>query len=449
MVRPKNSRSFFSGALWNAALVTVAWPLGVVTAVFVGRRLGPEGKGEYTLALLSGALLYTLLNLGIPNSISYYLSSRRVPQDVLVRTVVQLGLALSAAAMAVAFLLDRTGWCAYVFGVPHLPAAVWVVVLVLPFYFVGALLQFVVLAQGRQLLFALIPAAGQLVVSALSLGLIAAGRLVPWTAVAAVAFSQVLTAALLLCIEHPTRWWRATGLGAQTIREMTRYSALSYTSVTLQFLVQRLDVLLLSSLQDMGQVGLYSVAYGTAELLLLLPQRFGALYLPRVAGAATSGERDRELPRASSLVSVGTLVCGSVLALVVPWGLPLLYGRSFAPAVPLFLLLLPGVAALATCSVLGAFIAGVGEVRTTLRISAAGLALNVVLNLLLIPHYGATAAAAVSSVTYGFQAILLARAAARLTGARPLDMITSASPGLIFSLLRRVLRLPAASPSLG
>src|SRR5580765_2019170 len=112
MVRPKNSRSFFSGALWNAALVTVAWPLGVVTAVFVGRRLGPEGKGEYTLALLSGALLYTLLNLGIPNSISYYLSSRRVPQDVLVKTVVQLGLALSAAAMAVAILLDRTGWCA-------------------------------------------------------------------------------------------------------------------------------------------------------------------------------------------------------------------------------------------------------------------------------------------------------------------------------------------------
>jgi O-antigen/teichoic acid export membrane protein len=149
------------------------------------------------------------------------------------------------------------------------------------------------------------------------------------------------------------------------------------------------------------------------------------------------------------LVSLGTLVCGAALALVVPWGLPLLYGRPFAPAVPLFLLLLPGVAALATCSILGAFLAGVGRIRTTLGISAAGLALNALLNLLLIPRYGASAAAAVSSVTYGFQAVLLARAAARITGARPLDLLTSASPGLIWALLRRVLRLSPASQTPG
>src|SRR4026207_1860643 len=103
--------TFLSAVFWNTLVMAGGFPLGIAMAVMVGRWLGPEGKGEYTLATLVGILLFTLLNLGIPASISYFVGGRRVADDSLVKSVVLLAVLLAAAGMATAWLLDRTGWC--------------------------------------------------------------------------------------------------------------------------------------------------------------------------------------------------------------------------------------------------------------------------------------------------------------------------------------------------
>ncbi|MBI3695945.1 MAG: oligosaccharide flippase family protein [Acidobacteria bacterium] len=439
-MKPQAPGSFLSGVFWNTGLMALFWPLGVAVSVVLGRWLGPAGKGEYTLATLVATLLFTLLNLGIPSSISYYLAGGRTPESSLVKTVTALAGILALLAAAIAFLVDRAGWCPSLFGVPRLSPAAWLIVLALPFQFAGCFLLFVVLAQGRRILFAAVPGIGQFAVAVLVAALVLLHKLTAFTAAGALVGSQVLTAAILLGYEqHRLRFLQSPLLAGESLLGLARYSALSHTGNVLHFLTQRVDVFMVSVLVDLRAVGLYSVAYGLAELLLLLPQRLGALYLPRIAAEPVPAEKGEEIRVSCSLVLMGSVAAAAVLALLAPVAIRLLYGPAFTPSVRPFLLLLPGACALAASSLLGAYLAGAGRVKVTCAVAGLSLGFNVLLNVVLIPRYGISGAAVSSSLAYATQALLLACVVARLTHSRPLAMLTSASPSVVAGILKRAL----------
>jgi len=440
-MKPDAPRSFLSAVLWNTILMGASLPASLATAILVGRVLGPAGKGEYTLALLTGTLLVTLLNLGVPASISYFLSSRRAAEGALVKTVIVLAGVLSVAGFALTLVVDRAGWCAHIFGIPRLTLAMWLVVSGLPFQFWGTVLQFVILALGHRVMFAALPAFGQLIVSALIVALALRGSLTALTAAGAVVASQVVTASILLVyVQFRVHWLGARLMPASAWKSLVRYSVVTYAAQILGFLMQRVDVLLVSVLLDLRAVGLYSVAYGIAELLLLLPQRFGNLYLSRVAAAPDGPASAGETALSSSLVFMGTALAALALALVAPPAIRLFYGQPFVPAIVPLLLLLPGVCALAASSILSASLAGMGIITLNATAAAAGLVLNVVLNLALTPRYGISGVAVVSSLTYWTQAFLLILAFSRKTRTRPLAMLTSAPPAVLFGVLKRAVR---------
>jgi O-antigen/teichoic acid export membrane protein len=432
-------RSFLSTMGWNVALVAFAWPLSVATSVVIGRWLGPERKGEYTLASLVGTLFLTALGLGIPASISYYLGGGKVPASSLVKTLVVLAMGLSAVALAITCLLDGTGWCLYVFGMRRLSPAVWLAVAGIPFALLGTFLQFVILAQGHSVWFAAVSALGQIAVSVLIGVLVLADRLTPFTAIAASLAAQAVSCLVLLAVEQrQVSWLHAPLLPRESWTGLIRFSGLNYIGGLFYFMIQRADVLMVSVLIGLRAVGIYSVAYGVAEVLLVIPQRLGVLYLPRVA-AQQALSKEREVQVLTSTVFWGAALAAAALGVVASFAIPWLYGPAFRPSIAPFLLLLPGVCAMATLSVQGAYLCGVGLVRTTTVAAFVGMILNVVLNLVLIPRYGVSGAALASSITYGAQAAVLARAVAGVTHTRSFDMITSVSPRLLMAAARRAL----------
>ncbi len=435
------SGGFLSDAVWNVALMVFSWIFGVGGAVLIGRWLGPSGKGEYTLATLVGSLLLTVLTFGIPQAISYCLAGHRIPQGSLIRLVLALGAGLSIVGILIAVLLDRTGWCRQVFGVTRFSAPIWAAVLVLPFQFAGTFLQFVVLGQGRRITFAVLPTIGQVLFFFIVVALIFAGRLNPLTAIGAVVLTQVVTSSILLIYEQSIAGWlHSPWPGLAGLRPLARYSMLIHAGNTLQFMVQRIDVLFVSVLLGMRQVGLYSVGYALAELFLLVPQRLGVLYLPRAAGQMPASQKTEEVCFSTSAVFLGTLASAAILAVVGPVAIRLLYGSAFAGSVPPFLLLLPGVCALAINNILSAYLAGVGRIETIVFVAGVGLTSNILLNLILIPRYGISGAALSSSLCYGLEGFLFLGAVARLTGGGRLSMLTSASPRLVAAALWRAIR---------
>jgi len=434
----KRSKTFLAGAFWNGFVMMVFWPLGVLTAVILGRLLGPAGKGEFTLAVMVGTLLVTTLNLGLPASLTYHLAGDRLPVARVVKTVLLLSGLLGAVALGAALLLDYTGWCRYVFGIPALTAAVWIVVAGTPFQLAGTCLQFVVLARGQPVVFASLPALGQVLSTGLIVVCVLVGRLTPFTAAAALVASQVAMALAQMAYEQSrVDWLRAPALARPSLRALTSYSIVNHAGNLCHFLIQRIDVLLVSIFLDLRAVGLYSVAYGFAELLLLLPQRASLLYFPRVAAQRRPADQD-EVRISCSLVFLAAVAMALVLLAVAPPAIRFLYGTAFTDAIRPFALLLPGACALATSSLLGAYLAGVGRVAATARVNAAALATNVALNLVLLPRFGVSGAAVASSVTYAGQALCLAVIVARAARQRPLELFTSASPELLAALFRRM-----------
>jgi O-antigen/teichoic acid export membrane protein len=440
-------RSFLSDVFWNSVVIGLSWPLTVAIAVVVGRVLGPSGKGDYTLAATVATLLATLLTSGIPGAISYFLGGGRLPADRLVKTLVLLAAGLGAACLGLAWALDRTGWCRWVIGLRYLTPIIWLAVAGLPFQFVGTFLQFVTLAQGRRLLFALLPAVGQMLLAGLIVLLLAGGRLTPLTAMGAAVASQVLMGVVQLWQQQvQVHWCGASPLDRAQLGNMVRFSALTHVGNLLHFLVQRADVFLVMTLLGAREVGLYSVAYGMGELLLLLPQRLGVLYLPRVAAANRGQDQASEVRLSCSLVCLGSVAAAVVMAVAGGPVIRLLYGPAFAPAASPLLALLPGTVALSVASLLAAYLSGTGRVATTTRAAGIGLAINLPLNLLWIPRFGIVGAALASSVAYSVQALVLLWSVARSINTPLPAMFSAASRPQMLALWRR-LRPRAIAPT--
>jgi Na+-driven multidrug efflux pump len=107
-------------------------------------------------------------------------------------------------------------------------------------------------------------------------------------------------------------------------------------------------------------------------------------------------------------------------------------------------LILPGIVAYSVVAVLSRYIVGRGRPGTGTLILVAGLAVNIVANLILVPRFGINGAAASSSISYGLTAIVTLVVFQRLSGRsivetlliRPSDL--RAARGLLEAVLRRL-----------
>ncbi|MCU0611331.1 MAG: polysaccharide biosynthesis C-terminal domain-containing protein [Candidatus Eisenbacteria bacterium] len=151
----------------------------------------------------------------------------------------------------------------------------------------------------------------------------------------------------------------------------------------------RVDVLLLSALSSLAEVGFYVAAYRVFSALLLLPQSYGQILLPGMMK-----EGGEKLLRRGI---IDTLMIGVVLGLVAGVGaLPLmrcLYGEGFQRAASVLVILSVGMVLASVDQAQGKALVARGRQRLDLSVLAVATACNVGLNLLLIPGHGAVGAA--------------------------------------------------------
>ena len=166
------------------------------------------------------------------------------------------------------------------------------------------------------------------------------------------------------------------------------------------FLVYRINQGILGFMVSAEQVGFYIVAVSLAERLRLLPDSISSAFLPRLANELSS--RQSQVPavfRYTTIVSVGSMLLAAVV------GAPaifVLFGRDYRASIPSFLLLLPGLAALGGASILSSDLAARQKPKYSMWTAYATLAINIVLNFILIPIAGIVGSALASTVSYIF-----------------------------------------------
>jgi O-antigen/teichoic acid export membrane protein len=396
--------------------------LQISTVVLLAQALGPEGFGQYAVAILLPGLLAVVLNLGIRSATVYSLG-RGASVHVVLRWnlrlscgVIAVGVALGAMVVAVAS--ERI--------FPGVPAQLlWIGICGFPVsWLFGSLTS---MLHGRQdfrrynLAMLMQPLAGLVAVVLLvgAAGLGAAGAAVGWAS----GYACGLLLAAWLVWEH----WAAESTGAPANRHEQpdlRYGLKAYLANVLAFLNYRTDIFLVNLFIGPAGAGIYAAAVRVAEQLWLIPHAVATVLLPRLAGLHSAEETRRQLtPIIARWVTLAGLGMAMIMAMTINWIVPLAFGAEYAQSATVLLWLLPGVVVYTCVMVLSPDLQGRG--RPDLNGWAAGVALavNVAGNLLLIPVYGVIGAALASALSYVTAGVITILFYTRLSHNRALDLM--------------------------
>ena len=168
------------------------------------------------------------------------------------------------------------------------------------------------------------------------------------------------------------------------------------------FGMMRVDQIMLGQAIYQRELGLYSVAVRVAEVAAFLPVVLFSTLYPAIVRAFTNApsEFDEYSQRILDVFSLAGWVASLALAVVAVFLLVPIFGEPYADAVQLTLWLLCATPFIFVQTAISSLLSARGWVWMSAGIAGAGMALNVVLNLWLIPRYGATGAAWATLLTY-------------------------------------------------
>lgn len=192
------------------------------------------------------------------------------------------------------------------------------------------------------------------------------------------------------------------------LRGMLGVSLRAHVTILLTFLVLRSDMLLINAMLPPSSVGVYGVAVQGADALILLPALAGLILFPRIASRDRPESAVLTATAARHTVALVVVMAAATAALAL-WVVPLLFGAPYRGAVVPLWILLPGVVCYAVQTILQNDLAG-RDYPAALPVAwAAALALNVTLNVALLPRLGIAAAAASSTAAYALALALTLR----------------------------------------
>lgn len=365
---------------------------GGLLTILVARALGPAGQGVFAAAFSLSLLLLQIGSLGLPASQMYFAAREPEARDRLAVASVALGVAAGLALVAGGAVV-KVVWPSALQGLSWTALAITLVAM--PFSLSTLFLQGVLLGEGRAVAYGLLDAIPAVTALAGVVAGLALGGLGVTEVLAIITASRVLGTAIALGLVRG-RLRPSLGVDRGLLDRVLRHGLRIYVVTIVIFMIIRLDVLLVNALLGSTPAGVYSLAATIAEALLLLPSAISLNLLPRVATA--EGTEGTALTFRVVAVVYGALVALSVPLVLV--GAPLALGDGFEDTGRLYAWLAPGVFFLGLLTVLTAHF-NVPRYPTRLIAAwAAGLVLNIVLNVALLPSLGVTVAPIASTLAY-------------------------------------------------
>lgn len=168
----------------------------------------------------------------------------------------------------------------------------------------------------------------------------------------------------------------------------------------------RVDQIMISKIAGSDELGIYSAAYKLVEQLLMIPAIISAVLLPQMA----LNRKNRELTKNRLSMIYSTTMLASIgvaipLMLMADPLIRLAFGAEFSAAGSVLFYLMLGVPFLFLANMSGLYFTVFGQERQAFIRNVLGLAVNVALNLFMIPRYGASGAALSTVASYFMVAV--------------------------------------------
>jgi O-antigen/teichoic acid export membrane protein len=402
------NRSIWSGILSVVGSKVLILIVGILTTPILVRLLGIPAFGQYSFVLSTFSVFMIFISSGITDGVRKFIAEDRPVVDWSEHVVgFYFRLAVLFAGVGAGLL-----WYAAELGVVERFVGSEFTVY---FYALAALVvaaQFRSFARKTLMGFGLerysepLQVLDTLAFVAVGLPLVYLGHGV-LGALAGRAIASLLVAVIGLALIHRTSSLRY--VFHRSPSNFPRHSMLTFNSmsIVLVFLLTSLyhvDVLMLQTFRGSTAVGNYKIALKIAEFLWFIPMTVQTVYVHSTSElwsknrhgkiSALAARTTRYTLLLTSLMAIGLAALSGVVV-------PLYGGSSSTPAITPLLLLLPGALGFAVARPILAVAQGKGDLAYPVLATGMAAAINLSLNLVLIPLYGMEGAAVATTVGYG------------------------------------------------
>jgi len=403
-------RSYFQdiAGVLGSNVFTLLTNFGLV--ILLSRLLGTEGYGLYTALIVVPTLVVSFFQMGIRPTTVFLIGSGREDENNLVSAMLTiliftsaLGVIFSAAAYA---LIGTKGYT---------PALLAMALTTIPMRLTTIYAGGVFLGKEE------IPKANMmnwltgLLTLLLAVAMVYFLKLGIFGAVASLLMGNTVVALLaisMLLRRFKTRLSVKNPLILKMLGTGVVY-ALSFLTIQFNY---RIDVVLLKVLSVPREVGIYSLGVSVAEMLWQIPLAIGVVVMSRSANATDKNMLNQSTARLLRISLIAGIIISAAIVLFSPLLVPLIFGTEYLPSVRVMQTIMPGIIMIIAFRVLSGQLAGAGRPDAALKAFAPALLVNVVLNYLWIPGYGANGAVMATNVSYTLASVIYLFVFSRISG---------------------------------
>jgi O-antigen/teichoic acid export membrane protein len=409
-IAPSNAKVIGRNFIFMGLEVVITLVCTLLTTVAIARVIGPSRLGYFNLIFWLTSITCSVGSLGIPLTTFKYMGEflgggkKELARAVFfynLRAQTVIACVLTAIGMIAAFILVDPAYrvCSILLVLSMVPNMITFVpsqansaaedsALNTRGAFVGAIVYVFAVAASLLLGWNLVG--------------IAAGVLLYRTAELAVKTVPVLNS--MKSVSRVT-------LPREVRKRMFSFSGLSTGLMILQIVIwDRSDIIFLKLLQpDIRQLAFFSVCFSVADRLMRMPQTFAnALSATQMAEYGRDKERlFRMTSKASTYVLLGALPILIGLACIGGPFVRVMYGPQYLPAIPVFIVVALLSIPRAILTPAQTLLYSAEDLGFVLKWGCMAAAINVLLDLALIPGYGALGAAWANGLAQTFAAITI------------------------------------------
>ncbi|XKE47244.1 flippase [Halomonas organivorans] len=373
----------------------------LLLVVLIARTLGPEGNGQYAMAVMVGQMFTSFLNLGVGPATVYFVGRGEAPITQAWHESLKIWLPITLVGSGAAWLILHYYLSVLLPGVPYFLAIIGM--LSFP---ISLLFQYwLAILQGVEDFKAF--NAATLVPPLLTLAL-ASGVIVAtdWGVTGLIVAFVLGKLAGLVVVFHAlfVHFKKEQGqcLMSNYKKRTISYGWKAHLSNIMAFVNYRADVFLVNFFLAPAATGIYVIAVQLAERLWMPSQALSTVLLPRLSAMHNSScEARRRLSfRCAFIIGALTSVIAVAASFFLFFLMVPIFGKAYDAALMPLYWLLPGVVLGAAARILSNSIAAMGRPIVNFYCAILTVSVNIVSNVILIPVMGISGAAVATSIAY-------------------------------------------------
>jgi len=386
--------AFFKDLVRVASSNFVIIVFGVATSIITARYIGPEGNGIIAGLVVYPSLFMTIGSLGIRQSTTYFLGKGIYSEEKIKTAITQIWTFTTLISILVCYFLMT-----YFSESGSNKSWVFLALLPIPFNLFITYNSGIFLGKNDIKTFNRVNWIPPLIVFFLTIVFVVTLKLDVSGALIATIGGPFLMALIMLFKNNFIKSFNFK-FDFVIIKSMLSLGLIYAFSLLIINLNYKADYILLDKLSNSYELGIYSKGSTITQYLWQIPMVLSTIVFARSAVSKNDKVFSYKVAQLLRLSFIIIGLASLVLALFSRFIIEGMYGIAFHDSVSVLNYLLPGVIILTIFKVMNMDLAGKGKPWIAAKAMAPSLVVNVVLNILFIPKYGAAGSALCSTISY-------------------------------------------------